>query len=88
MTSAVLETRGRRSPVADDTRQLIDWSAAGAESPAYTPSAEPSLDLLLTQLWSALERGEQGMCPVCAGAISPQPDAAGGCCGGCGAYVS
>jgi hypothetical protein len=55
-------------------------------------AAAPSLDEVLTALWSELERGQTVTCVACGGTVGGAPDAerdvAESCCESCGSTLS
>ncbi len=90
MTTALLDARARPAPAERSAEQVVEWPAVRARTQPRTRVAEPSLDVVITRLWRALEQGRSGACPICGDAISAH--AGGGAaesrCGGCGSHLS
>jgi hypothetical protein len=47
-----------------------------------------TLDALISCAWAGLSGGAPVACPVCDGAMRPQPDSAAAACAACGAELS
>ena len=56
--------------------------------PARTGSGERTLEQSMGMAWAALARGYPVACPVCDGAMHPQPDRAAARCSSCGSELS
>ena len=81
-----------RAPLSERLRHEVarDERAATANAGRTTVlrrGGEATLDELLVGAWEGLSAHRSVVCPVCAAAMAPRSEAAGGACGGCGSQL-
>ena len=52
------------------------------------PDGRPTLDEVVSSAWAALAWGAPAACPVCDGAMTPQPESSAARCRDCGTALS